>query len=201
MGTKGVQTRRRLIDAAVSLLEDKRLRDLRVAEIARRASTSPATFYLYFSDVQDVVLAAISELPQSRPEIMTLAAIDWSAPDARVHAEALLQLYTDFWQSHARLFQARNLAAEEGDQRFIDARTESIRPLLLLFSDVLSKTQRAGRLPADISPMATSGALIAMIERIAATARSYGHLNEASDQRPSHAAAYILAATLGGQAS
>lgn len=199
MGAKGIKTRQRLIDATLALLEEKRLRDLRVAEIARRARTSPATFYIYFSDAQDVVLAAIRELPQSTPQVMALAGIDWRAVDARAHAEDLLRVYTDFWQRHARLFQARNLAAEEGDTRFIEARMESIRPLLQRFSEAVAAAQADGRMPGDLDAYATAGALIAMIERIAATVRTYSRGSESDDHGPMMSAAYILATTLGGR--
>lgn len=198
MGPKGIKTRRRLIDATIALLEEKKLGELRIAEIARRARTSPATFYIYFSDVQDAVLAAIEELPQSTPRVMELAGSDWLGGNARAQAEDLLRSYTDFWHQHSRLFQARNLAAEEGDARFITARLQSVRPLLLRFSQAIALAQQNGRLPQDIDPMATAGALMAMIERVAATTRTYSSGVEAGAHGPVLSAAYILAATLGG---
>src|SRR3546814_15871581 len=55
LGAKGQRTRQQLIDATVALLETPGLRDVSVVAVARAAPTSPATFYVYFKDVPDVV--------------------------------------------------------------------------------------------------------------------------------------------------
>ena len=72
MGAKGLKTRRRLIDATVDLLNSIPIRDIKVVDIAARAKTASATFYLYFDSVIEVVCAASAELVQSTPEIMAL---------------------------------------------------------------------------------------------------------------------------------
>ena len=56
-GKRGVETRQRLLDATRELLETHGIRDLRVVDIARTVGTSPATFYQYFRDVEEAVLA------------------------------------------------------------------------------------------------------------------------------------------------
>jgi hypothetical protein len=48
IGSKGERTRQTLIDVTVDLLETHGLRDVSVADVARVAKTSPATFYVYF---------------------------------------------------------------------------------------------------------------------------------------------------------
>ena len=63
IGAKGERTRQRLIDVTVELLETHGMRDLTVAEIARVAETSSATFYVYFDNVQAVVLQDGLETP------------------------------------------------------------------------------------------------------------------------------------------
>src|SRR6476661_6340318 len=62
LGSRGARTRRRLLEATAGLLETHGIRDLRVVDIARRVETSPATFYQYFRDVEDAVLALASEV-------------------------------------------------------------------------------------------------------------------------------------------
>ena len=59
LGKRGAATRRRLLDATAQLLESHGVRDLRVVDIARVVGTSPATFYQYFRDVEEAVLAAL----------------------------------------------------------------------------------------------------------------------------------------------
>jgi hypothetical protein len=48
-GQRGRQTRQRLLDATVELLTTTSWRSVKVTDIARRARTSPATFYQYFT--------------------------------------------------------------------------------------------------------------------------------------------------------
>src|SRR5262245_41368557 len=62
LGPRGVETRRRLLDATRVLLETHGVRDLRVVDIAREVGTSPATFYQYFRDVEEAVLALAAEV-------------------------------------------------------------------------------------------------------------------------------------------
>ena len=46
MGTKGQQTRQRLLDATAELIQTKKLRELTVSDITRRAKTAASTFAL-----------------------------------------------------------------------------------------------------------------------------------------------------------
>jgi AcrR family transcriptional regulator len=52
--TQGRRTRTRLLDAAAVVLSDKGYHATRVDDIVRRARTSHGTFYLYFSNKEDV---------------------------------------------------------------------------------------------------------------------------------------------------
>jgi len=196
IGRKGRETRNRLIEATVALLATTRLRDLRVADIARDAGTSPATFYVYFPDVSDAVLAALGEVPQSDPEILSLVRGDWSAGDAVARAMAVVKRYLAHWLEHNALYRVRNLAADEGDQRFIDVRTNGITPLMTAIRDALERAQRADWIPAYLDPMMTAGVLLAMLERLAATQIHYNH---SAEDRSSmlHAAAYMIAQMMG----
>src|SRR3954447_22949904 len=62
LGRRGAQTRRRLLDATAVMLETNGIRDLRVVDIARAVGSSPATFYQYFRDVEEAVLALAEEV-------------------------------------------------------------------------------------------------------------------------------------------
>ena len=72
IGAKGQRTRQRLIDVTVDLLRTHGLRDLTVAEVARVAETSPATFYVYFDGVPEVVLSALENSSQTSPRLLEL---------------------------------------------------------------------------------------------------------------------------------
>ena len=50
------ETRERIKDAVLSLLGQTSIRDITVAEVARRAHVNRATFYRHYSNVRDVLL-------------------------------------------------------------------------------------------------------------------------------------------------
>ena len=62
LGPRAMSTRQRLLDATVELLDEQSVRDIAVVDIARKAGTSPATFYQYFKDVAEASLR-LAELP------------------------------------------------------------------------------------------------------------------------------------------
>ena len=202
MGSKGLQTRRRLIAATADLLKTTTLRDLSVADIARVAKVSTSTFYLYFADVSEAVLAVIGEVSQSTPAFLTMVDEPWDEGDAYERAQTFVESYIEHWQTHAALFRVRNLAADEGDRRFLMARSNSIMPLLRALAARIEERQATGALPGDLHAFSTAGALLAMIERLATLTPA--HMtggNGVTLDRVVHAAAFFTAMTLGGRAS
>jgi AcrR family transcriptional regulator len=58
---KGERTRDRLKLAAVQVLEERGFLNLRVTDICKRAKVSPAAFYLYFNNKQEVTVEVLTE--------------------------------------------------------------------------------------------------------------------------------------------
>jgi AcrR family transcriptional regulator len=164
LGRRGLRTRARLLAATAELLETGGLRDLRVVDIARAVGTSPATFYQYFRDVEDAVLALASEVGEDLTTVERALADPWTATSARRIVEA----FVESWDQHRAVLRVRNLAAQEGDQRFRAVRNASLRPITEALAARVAASQRAGRVGADLSPLAAASAMVAMTERIAA---------------------------------
>lgn len=165
MGRKGEETRARLIGATVELLERRSLRDVSVSEIASLAGTSSSSFYIYFEDVAAVALAAANEIEQFTPEMDELLGQRWTRADAQEKAVALLETYVSFASRHHAILRVRNLAADEGDKRFHEARSRSVRRI----HDLLEARIDAARNGLD--PSAGASAVLSLMERIAAIAR------------------------------
>jgi AcrR family transcriptional regulator len=196
MGRKGLQTRNRLIEATLAQLETTRLRDLRVSEIARQAGMSTATFYVYFPDVADAVLAVLEQTTQATPELLALIDGDWGEGDADERAQRITQSYSDHWGQHHALFRVRNLAADEGDERFRIARETAIRGVLNATAAAIARAQKAGWATSTLDPMATSGVLMAMLERFAAVQSHYNYSGLHREEM-TISAAHLLALMLG----
>jgi AcrR family transcriptional regulator len=168
IGAKGLRTRQRMMDVTVELLEAHGLRDLTVAEIARVAATSPATFYVYFEGVPEVVLAALEQTTQSAPELMSMLDAARADVGEMYRAREFVERYCADWWGHRTIFRCRNLAAEEGDARFLAARRNAVAPLMEALSERIDAAQRAGKLPTHLESRASAGAILTLIERLAA---------------------------------
>jgi AcrR family transcriptional regulator len=168
LGAKGSRTRRFLMEATAKLLATRPLRELRVTDIARTAKASAATFYVYFEGVDHAVLAVIEELSQSTPKLLQMLAEPWPEAEYFSRAVNFTKTYMHYWRSHKSVFHARNLAADEGDARFVDVRNTSVRPLLEALADRIAATQAKQEFPQEINAVSTAGELIAMLERLAA---------------------------------
>jgi AcrR family transcriptional regulator len=168
IGAKGLRTRQKLINVTVELLETHGLRDLTVAEIARVAATSPATFYVYFEGVPEVVLAALDQTMQSAPDLMAMLDGDLADGGEMDRTREFVELYCAYWWGYRTIFRCRNLAAEEGDARFLAARRSAVAPLMAALSKRIKAAQQDGRLPTHLEPRASAGAILTLIERLAA---------------------------------
>ncbi len=144
------------------------MRDLRVVDIAREVQTSPATFYQYFRDVAEAVLALSEEVGEDLAPVGELLARDWTGTQGVGAARELVRSFIDYWDEHRAVLRTRNLAAQEGDQRFRSVRNASLAPLLEGFASKIEESQRAGRVDAAIAPIAAASALMSMLERMAA---------------------------------
>jgi AcrR family transcriptional regulator len=168
LGKRGAATRRRLLDATARLLESHGVRDLRVVDIAREVGTSPATFYQYFRDVREAVLALSDEVGEDLAPIGELLAGRWDGDAGLATAREMVDAFLRYWDEHRAVLRTRNLAAQEGDRRFRDVRNRSLRPLTEGFATKITDAQRRGEVEGEFSAIAAASALVSMLERMAA---------------------------------
>lgn len=172
LGRKGLETRRRLMTAAQELLRTMSAVSLTAAAIARHAKTSSATFYVYFDDVSDVVLALAAEASDDIDDVMAVLATWRGGQATEEGARAFFAVYRAYWDAHRAILGIRNMEADRGDPRFLrirgDVGLRIIRELGALIreghpDDSLTEEQAVAR----------ATVIFAAIERIAATASLY----------------------------
>lgn len=198
LGKRGALTRRRLLDATAHLLESVGVRDLRVVEIARDVGTSPATFYQYFRDVDDAVLALAAEVAEDLRPVAEALARPWSPTGALDAARTMVEAFIQSWERHRAVLRTRNLAAQEGDQRFRSVRNASLQPLTEALAERIADAQRSGAVDEVLSPMAAAAAMVAMTERIAAFQRELEELGITRDALVETTARIIHGTATGG---
>ena len=130
LGPRARATRERLLEATAALLRERGLRGASVAEIARRAGTSAATFYQYFEGVDAATLDLVHRAGEGVPPLLEIARGSFAGEEGVARARNLVTRFLDLWDAHHAVLRIRDHAAEEGDRRFRRERREAIRPLL-----------------------------------------------------------------------
>ncbi len=183
-GARGQATRRRLLDLTLELLGRNGFRDLRVADIAREAGTSPATFYQYFDDIENALLALMGQV---RADVdrelqavveLHLAVRERDSAAASQHddiADLARQLAGGFlriWAKHGPLLRVVELQSGDDDgpltderKRLLNGVSASIEKLLLSSANAANAAEG----PTDVEEAkATSFVLVAMLANVAA---------------------------------
>jgi AcrR family transcriptional regulator len=166
IGERAEATRRRLLDETARLLDLHGLLDMRVVEVTRAVGTSPATFYQYFTDVDDAILALAAEAGELERELISLISPAWAEPDGYDLVVEFVDQYHRFWSAHRSVLRVRNLKAEEGDPRYQRVRSRSSIPMAEAFGSLARAGADAGRVSSMLDPFATGGAMLGMIERL-----------------------------------
>jgi AcrR family transcriptional regulator len=168
LGPRALLTRQRLLEATATLLAERSVREISVVEIARKVGTSPATFYQYFKDVPEAALRLAEEAAEEMPSLLEIIEGPWRGRRALDTARSLVDAFIRHWDAHRAVLRLRNLAAEEGDDRFQRARRVALAPLLEHLARKIEEFQKAGRVSRDIHPYAAAAALASILERLAA---------------------------------
>ena len=168
LGPRALRTRSRLLEATRALLEERPLRDVAVVDIARRAGTSPATFYQYFKGPEEAILELAARAAEEMPGV--LAELDGlvPGPGALAAARSFVRAFIAHWDRHRAVLLVRNLAAEEGDRRFARVRRRALGPLLERLAALTAAGQRAGSVSKQLNPHAAGAALASIVERLSA---------------------------------
>jgi len=74
-GRRGQATRQKLLDCLSEMLSSSPYRDVKVIDVARKAGTSPATFYQYFPDVEGAVLEIAEQMAAEGAGLTSLSTL------------------------------------------------------------------------------------------------------------------------------
>jgi AcrR family transcriptional regulator len=199
LGPRALQTRERLLQATAELLAERSVRDIAVVEIARRASTSPATFYQYFKDVGEATLCLAEAAAEEVPAILALIDGSWRGQKGLDTARAIVRAFVDHWDAHRSVLLVRNLFADEGDKRFMKVRRRMLSPVIEHLAGRIAEHQEAGRVPAELHPAAAAAAMASILERLAAYHKEIEYFGAAREELI-ESCARILCQTVTGRA-
>jgi len=173
-GRRGQATRTRLLECLGELIASTSYRDVTVIDVARRAGTSPATFYQYFPDIQTAVVELANEVLKEAGTLKDLASEQsWTGRGGGTAAAALVDGFLDFWREHEAILRVVDVAAAEGDRRFSRIRTKLLNSVVQALAEAITELQRGGKVDSDVHAGATAGALVTMLAATAAHTKAF----------------------------
>jgi AcrR family transcriptional regulator len=161
-GRRGRATRDKLLRATSELLDKKSYRDLTVVEIAKRARTSTATFYQYFTDVEAALVELARELTDEGPQLVEIIRSGEWKSDGHDAANKLVDAFVDLWERHHAILRVVDLATAEGDLRFRNIRTHLLSQVTDALRDAIVRAN--GK---DVEPRAQAAALVSLLAHVA----------------------------------
>jgi AcrR family transcriptional regulator len=143
LGRKGGETRRRLLDATLALIATEDSHKLSASRIARSAGLASQSFYLYFKDIDEVLLILAEEASADFTEVTR--AIDAAPADEspEVLSRQLVAAMGDFWAKHRDILNVRNYLADCGNPEFLKLRYRTTIPLVNSLAERLRRAQPA----------------------------------------------------------
>lgn len=161
-GRRGRATRDKLLKATADLLDKKSYRELTVVEIAKRAKTSTATFYQYFTDVEAALVELAQQLGEEAPRLVEIISNgDWRTDGSKASAK-LVDAFIDLWERHHAILRVVDLATAEGDLRFRNIRTHLLSQVTDALRDAIVKASNG-----DLEPRAHAAALVSLLAHVA----------------------------------
>ncbi|KOV77290.1 TetR family transcriptional regulator [Streptomyces sp. NRRL WC-3723] len=173
-GRRGQATRQKLLDCLSEMLSSSPYRDVKVIDVARKAGTSPATFYQYFPDVEGAVLEIAEQMATEGAGLTELLeGRTWAGKSGWQTAQELVDGFLEFWRRNDAILRVVDLGAAEGDKRFYKIRMKILNSVNNSLADSIAELQSKGRVDKDVNPAAVAGSLVAMLAAVAAHQKGF----------------------------
>ncbi|MEU1478199.1 TetR family transcriptional regulator [Streptomyces sp. NPDC001668] len=173
-GRRGQATRQKLLDCLSEMLSSSPYRDVKVIDVARKAGTSPATFYQYFPDVEGAVLEIAEQMATEGGQLTALLeGRSWVGKAGWQTAQELVDGFLEFWRRNDAILRVVDLGAAEGDKRFYKIRMKILNSVNNSLADAVAELQAKGRVDKDVNPAAVAGSLVAMLAAVASHQKGF----------------------------
>ncbi|AMM09000.1 TetR family transcriptional regulator [Streptomyces albidoflavus] len=173
-GRRGQATRQKLLDCLSEMLNSSPYRDVKVIDVARKAGTSPATFYQYFPDVEGAVLEIAEQMASESSSLSeVLEGRSWVGKAGWQTAHDFVDDFLDFWKKNDAILRVVDLGAAEGDKRFAKLRLKILNSATTPLTGSIKELQAKGRVDKDINPAAVSGALVVMLSGVTSQLKGF----------------------------
>jgi AcrR family transcriptional regulator len=157
---RGRNTKRRLLDAGATVLASKGYHATRVDDVVKVAQTSHGTFYLYFSNKEELFRALAAEVAEEMQALAEAMESLGAGDTGRARLQRWIRQFVDLYVRHGPVIRAWT-EAEIGGSEFGRLGTD----LLTQFTRVIV-SRIAQVAPPDLDPRIATLVLVAMLERL-----------------------------------
>lgn len=166
LSAKGRQTRQAIVEAAGKLFAERGFHGTTLADITSTAGKSPAAFYRYFTDKEDL-LAALAE--SFLHDVVAPSGLTMRLPDSADDTEFFTSAVTGYWsmfkQNIGTMIAVAQLAATEG--RFADLQNRFRRFGMDIVTASAHRAQQQGY-ATDLVPEHVAAAIALLFENFTA---------------------------------
>ncbi|HEX9031358.1 MAG TPA: helix-turn-helix domain-containing protein [Streptosporangiaceae bacterium] len=120
LGTMGRLTVRKLLDAGLAEFDEKGFQAVRVDDVVRRAKTSHGTFYLYFSNKDDLFRTLLLDALHDMEIVTEEFPVVTSNEAGRVALRKWIQRFTDTYADNATVIRILSQADIVGEEVYGD---------------------------------------------------------------------------------
>ncbi len=139
MGRKGRETRQKIMDVTLSMLEHRSYKDITVSEVAQEAGVSSSSFYVYFEDIEDVLFACVKAAALDLGDLHAILDEEWDQDNLAKQVKRFVETYNELWAKYQVELRIRNLEADQGNIRFLNVRVETTRDILQKLGKKIAK--------------------------------------------------------------
>jgi AcrR family transcriptional regulator len=166
---------RKLLDGGIEVFAKRGYHAARVDDIVKAARTSHGTFYLYFSNKEDLFQALVADVAEQMAGLA--GSLGPVTPDAagRAELEAWLGRFTDLYEHYGPILRTWT-EAEVDDSELGRLGSDLLGDLAIALSTSIPSRRQLG-----VDPAIASLALVAMVERfnyLVATGQVDAHREE-----------------------
>jgi AcrR family transcriptional regulator len=157
---RGKLTRRRLLDAGAQAFAARGFYATRVDDIVKLAETSHGTFYLYFSNKEELFSALAAEVAEAMQAHAASMHPLTAGADGRAALRTWIADLSELYDQYGPVIRAWT-EAEIGGSEFGRIGTDVLSQFTRVFSQRIAEVA-----PPGVDPMIASLALVAMLERL-----------------------------------
>jgi AcrR family transcriptional regulator len=157
---RGRNTQRRLLDAGATVLATKGYHATRVDDVVKLAKTSHGTFYLYFSNKEELFRALATEVAEEMQALAEAMQPLRAGDTGRAQLQRWIKQFVELYRRHGPVVRAWT-EAEIGGSQFGRLGTDLLTQFTAVIVDRVTDIA-----PPDLDPNIAALALVAMLERL-----------------------------------